>query len=84
MPSQLDPGRPDSPAQQDDSRSLAEPVSPADPCPRAESRQRALDLLALLSILVVSAGVYLAAGPGAFGTVTGAAATLYAVWRARR
>ncbi|MFB7472656.1 hypothetical protein [Kitasatospora sp. NPDC056184] len=50
----------------------------------ASGRQRMLDLIALVSLLVIATGVYLTAGSGGFSVITGAGVGLYGLWRARR
>ncbi|WP_380277983.1 hypothetical protein [Kitasatospora purpeofusca] len=50
----------------------------------AAGRQRMLDLIGLVSLLVIATGVYLTAGSGGFSVITGAGVGLYGLWRARR
>ncbi len=56
------------------------------PSQRAErpTRHRALDLLALATLLILATCVYLAVGSDGFSVITGAGVGLYGVWRARR
>lgn len=46
--------------------------------------ERVVDLLALLALLGVAAGVYMAAGPTGFSVVVSAGGGLFATWRATR
>ncbi|MFD8703733.1 hypothetical protein ACFV1W_14075 [Kitasatospora sp. NPDC059648] len=48
------------------------------------ARHRTLDLIALVTLLAIATGVYLAAGSGGFEVITGAGVGLYGLWRARR
>ncbi|SOB82730.1 hypothetical protein [Streptomyces sp. 1331.2] len=52
--------------------------------PAGSTRQRTLDLIALVTLLVIATGVYLTAGSGGFSVITGAGVGLYGLWRARR
>jgi predicted lysophospholipase L1 biosynthesis ABC-type transport system permease subunit len=56
---------------------------PAPPAPLTRA-DRFLDLIALLSVLAVVTGVFMAAGPEVFAAVTGVSGGLFAAWRGRR
>ncbi|MER7671994.1 hypothetical protein ABTY61_26530 [Kitasatospora sp. NPDC096128] len=62
-----------------------EPHAPGpETAPTGSTRHRALDLIALVTLLVIATGVYLTAGSGGFEVITGAGVGLYGLWRARR
>nr|WP_030882213.1 hypothetical protein [Streptomyces sp. NRRL B-24051] len=49
----------------------------------ASPRDRVLDLVALLVLITLSAGVFMLAGPEAFTAVTSVGLGLFAAWRGR-
>ncbi|MHC0429532.1 hypothetical protein ACX6XY_04985 [Streptomyces sp. O3] len=68
-------------------RSGATRAPDSSPSPRSEgrsTRQRTLDLIGMLALLGLSAGVYILLGDAGFSMVVGAVVSLYGVWRARR
>jgi hypothetical protein len=59
--------------------------SPAASHPDLEPTQhRVLDLVVLVALLGLCAGVYLAVGDAGFSVIIGAVAGLYGTWRMRR
>ncbi|MGP4004055.1 hypothetical protein [Streptomyces sp. 8N706] len=56
------------------------PVPPAD---GSAARHRALDLIALVALLGLCAGVYLVVGDAGFSVIIGAVAGLFGAWRMR-
>ena len=56
----------------------------ADPAPLAPTRERVLDLVALLVLIALAAAVFTLAGPGAFTAVTSVGMGLFATWRSHR
>ncbi|MFD4142853.1 hypothetical protein [Streptomyces sp. NPDC058572] len=51
--------------------------------PGRTARQRALDLIALVALLGLCAGVYLVVGDAGFSVIIGAVAGLFGAWRMR-
>ncbi|KMS74371.1 hypothetical protein ACM01_13800 [Streptomyces viridochromogenes] len=70
---------------------IEEPNSPATPpavhtpgpVPEAPTRDRVLDLAALLILITLATGVFMLAGPEAFTAVTSVGLGLFAAWRGR-
>ncbi|MEU9962773.1 hypothetical protein [Streptomyces malaysiensis] len=70
---------------------IEEPTSPAvpqavptsEPVPEAPTRDRVLDLVALLILITLVTGVFMLAGPEAFTAVTSVGLGLFAAWRGR-
>jgi hypothetical protein len=60
---------------------LPAPASPPEPVPSL--RERSLDLVALLVLLVLAAIVFTLAGPSAFTAVNSVGVGLFATWRTR-
>ncbi|MDQ0938300.1 hypothetical protein [Streptomyces sp. V1I1] len=56
-----------------------EPALPPEP-----TRHQVLDMVVLVALLGVCAGVYRAVGNAGFSVITGAVAGLYGTWRIRR
>ncbi|MFD5083438.1 hypothetical protein ACFWOG_12465 [Kitasatospora sp. NPDC058406] len=56
-------------------------VRPAAPAP---TRERVLDLVALVLLIGLAAAVFILAGPGAVTAVTSVGMGLFATWRSRR
>ncbi|MEU6593265.1 hypothetical protein ABZ923_29250 [Streptomyces sp. NPDC046881] len=57
--------------------------APALPSDGTPARQRALDLIALVALLGLCAGVYLVVGDAGFSVIIGAVAGLFGAWRMR-
>ncbi|SCE42702.1 MULTISPECIES: hypothetical protein [unclassified Streptomyces] len=53
------------------------------PVPEAPTRDRVLDLVALLILITLVTGVFMLAGPEAFTAVTSVGLGLFAAWRGR-
>lgn len=70
---------------------IEEPSSPATspavptpgPVPEAPTRDRVLDLVALLILITLATAVFMLAGPEAFTAVTSVGLGLFAAWRGR-
>ncbi|MDX3529408.1 hypothetical protein P1P75_24065 [Streptomyces sp. ID05-39B] len=54
------------------------------PQPAGSERHRALDLIGMVTLLGLSAGVYIVVGDAGFSMVVGAVVGLYGAWRTRQ
>jgi hypothetical protein len=57
---------------------------PALPAEQEAARHRVLDLVVLVTLLALCAGVYLAVGDAGFSVIVTAVAGLFGTWRMRR
>ncbi|MGI5404830.1 hypothetical protein ACQEVG_36290 [Streptomyces sp. CA-135486] len=60
------------------------PASRGPALPPERTRHQVLDLVVLVALLGVCAGVYRAVGDAGFSVIIGAVAGLYGTWRIRR
>ncbi|WP_406301181.1 hypothetical protein OHA61_00770 [Streptomyces sp. NBC_00885] len=58
--------------------------SPGPALPTEPTRHQVLDVVVLMALLAVCAGVYRAVGNAGFSVIIGAVAGLYGTWRIRR
>ncbi|MEU3921834.1 hypothetical protein ACFYW6_23715 [Streptomyces sp. NPDC002659] len=58
--------------------------SPGPALPTEPTRHQVLDVVVLVALLAVCAGVYRAVGNAGFSVIIGAVAGLYGTWRIRR
>lgn len=69
------------PGENNTSASAATGTGPAPLAVTASTRERVLDLVALLALITLSAVVFSVAGPAAFTAVTSVGMGLFATWR---
>ena len=60
------------------------PALPGPALPPEATRHQVLDVVVLVALLAVCAGVYRAVGNAGFSVIIGAVAGLYGTWRIRR